>query len=281
MGEKIHNAVIIHGPGRSGTTLLSRILSMHSAFAWISGYVDRFPSRPVLAVLNRLMAIDALERWTRSKRYWPRPAEAYRFWNHYFSYFSDPDTRRQSPHSDRPQECVTAIRKIQRYQGKRRFITKITGAARASELSVVFDAPHVVYIHRDPRAVVASYYKQRWGYKSAPERFAKKTEIELLTEYVQRYEMSFNGRESLKSFPFTDLLYEDMVESPDPFFRRLLKELGLPPERAFFDRLASWRIEKGANDAWKRQLSKEGVAFLDDSLGDYRDFTARLRRRAT
>jgi hypothetical protein len=275
--ERIRDAVIVHGPGRSGTTLLSRILSMHSDFAWISGYVDRFPGRPALAALNRLMAIDALERWTRSRRFWPRPAEAYRFWNHYFPHFSDPETRSRTSPRDRPEECRKAIRTILRLHGKRRFITKITGAARAGEIAAVFDDPQVVYIHRDPRAVVASYYKQRWGYKNAPERFSGKTEIELLSEYVQRYEMSFKGRDALKSFPFTDVLYEDMVEAPELFFRNLLQRLGLPQERVFFERLASWRIEKDTNDAWRNQFTKEGIAFLDDALRERMDFTSGLR----
>jgi hypothetical protein len=280
MTDKIRDAVIIHGPGRSGTTVLSQILSTHSAFAWISGYVNRFPDHPILAVFNRVMAISMVERLSRFKRYWPRPAEAYRFWNHYFPLFSDPETRSKAKQHDRPEECITAIRRVQRYHGKRRFITKITGAPRSGELAAVFDAPQVAYIHRDPRAVVASYYKQRWGYKTAPERFAGKTEIELLSEYVKRYEMSFKGRDSLKSFEFIDLLYEEMVEVPDLFFRKLLSQLGLPQERVFFDKLASWRMDKDTNEAWRNQLSKEGVAFLDDSLKGYIDFTRGLRSQA-
>jgi hypothetical protein len=281
MTEKICAAVVIHGPGRSGTTLLSQILSTHSAFAWISGYVNRFPGHPILAVLNRVAEINIVERLGRSKRYWPRPAEAYRFWNYYFPYFSDPETRSKSEQQDRPVECITAIRQIQRYHGKKRFITKITGAPRARELDAVFDNPHVLYMHRDPRAVVASYYKQRWRYKNKPELFASKPEIELLAEYVKRYAMSFEGRHSLRAFQFYDLRYENMVDAPDVFFRNLLSRLGLPHERVFFDRLTSWRIDKGTNQAWTNQLSKDGIAFLNESLKEYVDFTMRLATNDT
>ncbi len=276
MTEKISDAVVIHGPGRSGTTLLSQILSTHSAFAWISGYVNRFPGHPILAVFNRVMAINVVERLTRSKRHWPRPAEAYGFWNHYFPHFNHPERRSDFEEHDRPAECIAAIRQIQRYHGKRRFITKITGGARAKELAVVFDNPHVVYVHRDPRAIVASYYKQMWGYKDTPDRFAAKTELELLAKYVKRYEASFKERVSLKAFPFDDVLYEKMVEVPDSFFRSLLSRLGLPHERDFFARLRSWKLDRRANLAWRNQLSPEGIAFLNDSLGEYVDFTTGL-----
>lgn len=280
MNQKISDAVVIHGPGRSGTTLLSQILSTHSALAWISGHVNRFPGLPVLAVFNRVMSIDVVERLSRPMRYWPRPAEAYLFWNYYFPYFSEPEIRSGKKPEDRPEECIAAIRRVQRYHGRPRFITKITGAPRAQELAAVLDNPHVVYIHRDPRAVVASYYKQRWGYKDAPDRFAQKTEMELLSEYVQRYQASFEGRDSLKAFQFSDVLFEQMVDEPDLFFRNLLSRLGLPHERAFFDRLTTWKMDKQANQTWRKQLSKEGIAFLDDSLEEYIDFTKGLHGKA-
>jgi len=281
MTEKISNAVVLHGPGRSGTTLFSRILSTHSAFAWISGYVNRFPGYPFLAVFNRVMEIDTVERFSRSRRFWPRPAEAYNFWNRYFPHFSEPEIRGRTKQHDRPDECIAAIRHVQRYQKKDRFITKITGAPRATELARVFAYPHVLYIHRDPRAVVASYYRQRWGYKTTPERFESKTEIELLTEYVRRYEMSFEGRGGLKSFQFHDLVYEHMVDQPDHFFRSVLALLGLPQEAAFFDRLTSWKLDRQANKAWTTQFSKEGIAFLNESLAPFIDFTTDLQRKAT
>jgi len=109
MTEKISNAVVLHGPGRSGTTLFSRILSTHSAFAWISGYVNRFPGYPFLAVFNRVMEIDTVERFSRSRRFWPRPAEAYNFWNRYFPHFSEPEIRGRTKQHDRPDECIAGF----------------------------------------------------------------------------------------------------------------------------------------------------------------------------
>jgi len=56
---------VIHGPGRSGTTLFNNILSLHPQLSWISGYVDRFPQCPALAFLNRLQSVSVFERTTR------------------------------------------------------------------------------------------------------------------------------------------------------------------------------------------------------------------------
>src|SRR5215470_9320033 len=115
--ERIRDAVVIHGPGRSGTTLLNEILSTHSALAWISGYLNRYPDHPILAVFNRVMAIDAVEKFSRSRRHWPRSAEAYGFWNRYFPRFNHPERRITEKPQDHPEECIAAIRKIQRFHG--------------------------------------------------------------------------------------------------------------------------------------------------------------------
>ena len=88
---KIKNAIIIHGPGRSGTTLLSNILSLHSGFYWISGYNNKFPSLPSLSIFNNLLKYHSFEKYTRGKQKFPRPAEAYGFWNYYIPNFNDPD----------------------------------------------------------------------------------------------------------------------------------------------------------------------------------------------
>ncbi len=114
MVEKIRDAIVIHGPGRSGTTLLNQILSLHPALAWISGYVNRFPSLPALAILNRVVEVPLIERLTRAHRYWPRPAEAYNFWKYYFANFSATVVRERMEKDDRYQACIAAIRNIMR-----------------------------------------------------------------------------------------------------------------------------------------------------------------------
>ena len=42
----------------------------------------------------------------------------------------------------------------------------------------------------------------------------------------------------------------------------------------------SWKLDRQANQAWTKQFSKEGIAFLNESLKPYMDFTMDLQRRA-
>ncbi|GGE10539.1 hypothetical protein [Psychroflexus salis] len=46
--------IIINGPGRSGTTLLSQLFSYHQDFTWISGWLNRYPNLTMLAYFNFL-----------------------------------------------------------------------------------------------------------------------------------------------------------------------------------------------------------------------------------
>lgn len=52
LGESVS---VLLGAGRSGTTLLYKILAMHSKVAYVSNYVQKLPSLPSLSVVNRLL----------------------------------------------------------------------------------------------------------------------------------------------------------------------------------------------------------------------------------
>ncbi|MEL7058606.1 MAG: sulfotransferase [Acidobacteriota bacterium] len=267
---RIPNAVILHGPGRSGTTLLNRILSLHPSLGWISGWIDRLPSRPELAFGHRLMDVPAIERWSRERRRWPRSAEAYGFWNHYFPGFSAAP-RGGARADDRPEDCRRAIAAILHWSGKERFVTKLTGAPRDAELQEVFERPFIVWIDRDPRAVVASYLKQRWGYKHRPEQFAATPRQAVLAEGAERYLSSWRGRQRLAALAgerFLDVDYEDLVADPAAFFRRLLAGLSLPASQRFDRLLQGWTIHTGTNAAWRQQLEADDIDFLDQALAE-------------
>lgn len=55
MSEKGRNVVFLLGAGRSGTTLLYKILSMHRNVAYLSNYQKRFPDWPFLAYFQYIL----------------------------------------------------------------------------------------------------------------------------------------------------------------------------------------------------------------------------------
>lgn len=261
---KIQNAILIHGPGRSGTTLLNGILALHEDLAWISGYTNRYPKQLWLTYLNRLQANTAFERFNRGKRRYPRPAEAYNFWLHYVSQFNDKHCDIIS--NEEAINTINAISKIVSYSGKKKFITKITGNSRCQTIEAVFDNPTIIWIDRDPKAVIMSYYKQRWKYKKYPEKFNSKSKKELLFEYYSLYKGFHEEQKKLEKFNLKIFYYEDLIKDKLAFFQRICDFTGLEFTANFKKLVDSWKILEGTNSSYKKYISNEEEAYLDELI---------------
>ncbi len=263
--DRIINAIIVHGPGRSGTTLLNNILALHKELAWISGYVNKFPEYPELSIVNKIQEWHEFEKFNRRMRKFPRPSEPYGFFRYFFKDFGESGFSDLT--DDNIDRCKKAIREVLFWHRKKRFITKLTGNARKPYLDALFDNPYVVYIDRDPRAVVMSYYKQRWGYKARPHVFEEKPKEELIREYVDRYLSYYSQKSELKQYPrFIQLYYEDLVKDPIAFFKDLYGKLSLEEYEGLYKMIKSWKIRKTTNRSYKKMLEKSEIELLNRLL---------------
>lgn len=129
------------GNGRSGTTIISEVLSNHSEFGWLSNYSAKFP----------------------------RIAEAYPFWQGYagnkFLWDFLIDVKVTPLES---QKINHAVQKNLFFQCKKRLLAKITGLLRIGFIRSVFPEASFIHIVRDGRAVVDSllnvdFWKQKGG----------------------------------------------------------------------------------------------------------------------
>ncbi|TDN89134.1 hypothetical protein DET49_10750 [Salegentibacter sp. 24] len=109
---RIKNAIIILGPGKSGSTLLNHIFSLHPDLFWISTYVNKFPEHPELSILNNIHRIPMLEKNSRNKDNFPRPAEAFFFWTYHITTFWS-DKPISSEEGARLNKALSKIRKFQ------------------------------------------------------------------------------------------------------------------------------------------------------------------------
>src|SRR3712207_6189361 len=85
---KIIKPIIIVGTGRCGSTLFHRLLARHPQVMWMSGFCERYPSRPAW---NR-RAVTAMDNplVRRIVGHRVQPGECYRFWDKYAYGFSEP-----------------------------------------------------------------------------------------------------------------------------------------------------------------------------------------------
>ena len=72
---------------RKGTFSKRNIISVFHTFGSLSG-LKNFLGIPFL---NNFLKCHYIEKYTRDKKKFPRPAEAYDFWNYYIPNFNNPD----------------------------------------------------------------------------------------------------------------------------------------------------------------------------------------------
>ena len=267
--NKIDNAIILNGPGRSGTTLISQILSYHDDLGWVSSWNNAFPNQSFLAILNRpysakLFGID----WHKIKKS-PKPSEAYDYWKHFFGHFNNsnqnPQERTKDIFTNAPL-VASKINGILKWQGKPRFITKITGPARKEYLDAIFEDYKLVWIERDPRVVVSSYIKQKWFYKDKPEEFANLTEEEKISFYCSYY---LKLRKESKKYDDSILVrYEDLTRDTVGFFKKLCADLNLPYTSRFAQIVENWQMKEVGWDFYKEKYSAKGVEQMNNLLSE-------------
>jgi hypothetical protein len=156
--------IVIVGTGRCGSTMLHRLLAQHDHVAWLSTFNEVFPTYPSLSVFSNLYRARWLGQKIRHLSSFPKPFEAYRFWEHYLPGFS----RRHKPLTaeDVPDEGIAAVRqtveKILKYQRKRRFLVKVTGWSRIAYFNRIFPDALFVFLNREHRSVVSSWVQAGW-----------------------------------------------------------------------------------------------------------------------
>ncbi len=264
---EVIDPVVVHGHGRTGTTLLVRLLGVHPDLAWFSQYEGRWPARPELAALNRIADVAWLRRRLGERRAFPQPAEAIQAWERRFPGFYD----------NRPDLGATVddgataafgrdVAAVRRWQGKRGFLTKYTGHPRYDLVRRALPGVRIVHLDRDPRAVVMSVVKQRWGFKHDDAGWARLSPIERIDLASDRY-LAWAG-EMARQSPQPggrSLRYEDLIGRPADTVRDLFADLGLRPVPGLAADLAPFGV-RGVDDGWRHRASPDELAHLEARL---------------
>ena len=152
------------------------------------------------------------------------------------------------------------------FAGKKRFVTKITGLSRANFLAHAFEDYQVVWIDRDPRAVVCSMMKQRWFFKRKAEKFNAMTNTELIEFYCNYYNKIWKSKNEIPAEKLISVYYEDLVENPIRFFEKLLPKINLKMNHKFNERLKKWKISPVNIKNYKTQFTEYEWELLNLNL---------------
>ena len=296
--------VIIVGTGRCGSTLLHRLLARHSDLGWLSTFNEVLPARPSVSTFSRLYGLPLPERVKHAKAF-PKPFEAYRFWEHYLPGFSRrdrPQTEADVPSDLEPVRHATS--RVLTFQGRKRLLVKVTGWSRIAYFDRIYPDAVFVSLRRDPRSVVSSWIKAGWlDVTSAPGTDGWQWgEVDpglynvwrelgggpaLSAALKVRLDLDDIAR-NMELFPERchELWYEDLIRCPEATLRGVCEFLGLDwsPD---FQRVIARTDFYDSTGSWKRNLGQERgedvVEFLrraDELEGPGRRVTSAATRAA-
>jgi hypothetical protein len=272
--------IIIVGTGRCGSTFLHRLLARHEGLGWLSTFNEVLPTQTWLSTFSALYHAPLPDRLRHAKAF-PKPFEAYRFWEHFLPGFSRRD--RPLTAADVPDRGIDPVRRatssVLRFQRRDRLLVKVTGWSRIAYFDRIYPGAQFVSLRRDPRAVVSSWEQadwldvssspdsEGWQWGEVPERLldtwhalgggpllSAALKIRLDLDDIARNAELVPGR-------FYELTYEDLVRDPEPALRSLCESCELEWTPRFEGIVRGTRIYDSTG-TWRRHLSEEQGALV-------------------
>ena len=278
---EVDRPIMIACAGRSGSTVFYRMLSRHKHTGFLSTYNETLPSQTWLSIFSRLYEkrmVDAI----RDHRLFPKPFSPYAFWRQFLPEIARHDKPPRP--DDIPDEAIEPIRltisRVLAYQGKTRFVFRVTGWARMAFFDRIFPDALFIWLNRNPIDVVSSWLRagwlnvtsgpdsEHWEWGDVPEGLlqvwremgggpllsaAVKTELDLAD--IRRNVELFPGR-------CLECRYEDLVRRPLECMKETLDFCDLRWDGDFERVVRSTEIHNGV-DKWRRYLSVEEGELLN------------------
>lgn len=274
--------VFIIGAGRSGTTLLYKLLCLNDNFAWVSHYMEKFPNVILLSVLNRintkLIKLNLYSWFSKNsnafysdrellKKIFPTPAEGEAIYQKAgFETFPDDNWKLDDKKKD---DFRSLLRKITSYQGKEYFLSKRTANnRRIDQLLQCFPDAKFIHVIRDGRAVAYSLTKVKWWDhhqiwwmdKKKPYELRRNSisDIELAAKnWVEELKCINSGIKKIDANNIITIKYEDFVEDPFNNILKIFNYIGMKPKHRWLKLIKKNVKTYNRNRLWEVNLNND------------------------
>lgn len=286
--QQADRPLFLLGPARSGTTLLYRLLCLHPDAAWVSNYVARMPSFPLLGALNRVsFAATAAQRrvWfggessnayvygqrrSLTDRLFPMPVEGEPLFRR--AGLSPTGLASGVGPGDAARMLRRAVERVRASSGGSVFVNKrIANIYRVTPLRRAFPEARFVVLVRDGRAVSLSLSKVDWWPGSTVPWYGG-TPTEWTAQGGDPWELCARNwveelrvmEEGLRGVPAPQILrlrYEDLVSDPIATLTDMAAFAGLPQSSEWRRRLDAVAFPD-RNEAWRTVLDPSALATI-------------------
>jgi omega-hydroxy-beta-dihydromenaquinone-9 sulfotransferase len=167
---EIKKPIFLIGSGRSGTTILYKLLCIHPELCWFSNYTNTFPKLPVLSIFQRITDLPLLGSSIKAqmikRKPWkilPNPVEGGTIYHDYCRFKHDRRTYANDPDEQTFLKFKRIIEMHLKFTFKNRFISKQTAnTQRLRLINRLFPNAYFIHLIRDGREVANSYLNVPW-----------------------------------------------------------------------------------------------------------------------
>jgi hypothetical protein len=259
--------IFLTGPGRSGTTLTNYVLSLHPDITSINSWYA-VSKKPLFNFLGeRVLKVNFLRERFGKKKGFPRANEPLNLWKEAFHNFWNAVNLGEPLDKNEKDKFIEQVASIMKYEASSKsFMTKMTGPPFNGVLKELFPEAKIVWVDRDPRAVILSYIKMGWvGVERISAKEIKKmSKIELIQQACDRYNHYYSLMLREK-FDYI-LYYEDIVENPTKAFTDILTALGLEASDEYLKTVGSIQVHENRNQ--KYDLTQEEESIMTNLLAE-------------
>lgn len=288
---RVSDTIFIIGPGRSGTTLLYKLLCMHPEVAYISSLENRLPWLPLmLAGRVRVRSYAGkLKHWFLKSgnayldhrhglnKLLPTPSEGERLYRYHGLAANLDDVDKLATFDAGP--LRNAFRGLREAAGASLLISKRTANNRRLQiLKEAFPGAAFISLRRDGRDVAASLSNVAWWddhplwwdpQHRTPREVSEGGEEMLrlcARNWVEESDAIDRGLADIEPSRVLEVQFEQVIESPVEEMRRLLEFAGLQTSPPYEDAVASLGLHAKPgvrHSAW----SAEQLAMVNQELG--------------
>lgn len=278
---------ILLGAGRSGTTLLYKILAAHRKVGYLSNYQNRYPTLPSTAILHRVLNyFPEVKRkaWFKEgggayfneRREWltslvPTPSEAESIYQACGLPLTPSEDYKPN---DITTECLAqCFEKVKKASGASILLSKRTANnRRIPQLHQMLPGARFIHLIRDGRAVAYSLPRVAW-WDDHVLFWSGRTPRQMVAEgadplqlaarnWVEGMSSIEQGIRALSKDIVLEVRYENLLLRPRDEIQRMLEFMGVPEPDPAFNRLVETLNLRPRKEAWLSGWSEAEKALV-------------------